>query len=79
MSAESLVERVLDEVFDSGRTPEEACGAYPELLPEIRRRWRQMCALEAELDSLFPVSGRGPDADTGLSGQVDADVPRVPG
>ena len=64
MAAESLVQQLLDEISDSGRSPEEVCGAYPELLPEVRRRWRQMCALEAELDALFPVSGHDSDADT---------------
>jgi hypothetical protein len=38
-----------------------------------------MCAIEAELDALFPVSGHGPDTDTGLSGHAGADVPRIPG
>jgi serine/threonine-protein kinase len=50
------VEQVLDELFDRLSTPEEACGSCPELLPEVRRRWRQMCRLEAEVDSLFPAS-----------------------
>ena len=44
MAAESLVQQLLDEISDSGRTPEEVCGACPELLPEVRRRWRRMCA-----------------------------------
>jgi serine/threonine-protein kinase len=79
MAAESLIQRLLDEISDSERTPEEVCGPYPELLPEVRRRWRQMCAVEAELDALFPVLGHGPDADTGFSGQAGADVPRIPG
>src|SRR4051794_41332938 len=79
MAAESRVQQLLDEISDSGRTPEEVCGAYPELLPEVRRRWREMCALEAELDSLFPVPGHVPDADTDPSGQAGAEVPRIPG
>ena len=52
MAAESLLQQLLDEISDSGRTPEEVCVACPELLPEVRRRWRRMCALEAELDAL---------------------------
>ena len=42
MAVESLVQQLLDEIADSGRTPEEVCGDCPELLPEVRRRWRQM-------------------------------------
>jgi serine/threonine-protein kinase len=79
MAVDSRVQQLLEELGDSGRTPEEVCGAYPELLPEVSRRWRRMCAVEAELEALFPVSGHGPDADSGLSGQAGADVPQIPG
>ena len=79
MADESLVEQLLDEITESGRTPEEVCDTHPELLPEVRRRWRQMCAVEAELDALFPTSGDGPDADTSPSRQGGADLPRIPG
>src|SRR6516225_368901 len=81
MAAESRVQELLDEISDSGCTPEEVCGACPELLPEVRRRWRQMCAVEAELDALFPVPGHGPDADTPShpSRRGGADLPRIPG
>jgi eukaryotic-like serine/threonine-protein kinase len=38
-----------------------------------------MCAVEAELDALFPAPGHGPDADTAPSGQAGAELPRIPG
>ena len=79
MAAESLIHQLLDEISDSGRTPEEVCRAWPELLPEVRRRWRQMCHLEAEIDALFPASGHGPTAGTSPSPQAGADLPRIPG
>ena len=31
---------LLEEMLDSGRTPEEVCRDCPELLPEVRRRWK---------------------------------------
>jgi eukaryotic-like serine/threonine-protein kinase len=65
------VQRLLEEISDSGCTPEEVCGTCPELLPEVRRRWRQMCAVEAQLDALFPTPV--PDLDPG------ADLPWIPG
>jgi eukaryotic-like serine/threonine-protein kinase len=71
MAAESRVQQLLDEISDSGCTPEQVCGACPELLPQVRRRWRQMRAVEAQLDALFPTPG--PDSDPG------ADLPRIPG
>ncbi len=79
MADESLIEQLLDEISDSGRTPEEVCDAYPELLPEVRRRWRQICALEAELDAFFPTTGHGPAADTSPSRRGDSDLPQIPG
>ena len=79
MAAESLVELLLDEISDSGRTPEEVCGACPELLPEVRRRWRQIRAVEAEIDALFPASGNSPDADTSPRRHAAAESPRISG
>ena len=57
MPVRSRVQELLDEIADSGNTPEEVCGDCPELLPEVRRRWLQMCAVEAELDELLPRRG----------------------
>ena len=48
------VQRLLDELTDSEATPEEVCASCPELLPLVRRRWRQMRRLSADLDDLFP-------------------------
>ena len=39
MAVERRVLDLLDEIADSGRTPEEVCVACPKLLPEVRRRW----------------------------------------
>ena len=69
MAVDSRVQQLLEEIGDSGCTPEEVCAACPELLPEVRRRWLQMCAVKAELDVLFPTPGPdpGPGADTPAS------------
>jgi tetratricopeptide (TPR) repeat protein/tRNA A-37 threonylcarbamoyl transferase component Bud32 len=81
VAEETRVQQLLDEIFDSGRTPEEACGDCPELLPEVRRRWEQMCAVEAELDALFPTPGPDREANTSSypSRHGGADLPRIPG
>ena len=71
MADDPRVQRLLDEICDSGCAPEEVCGDCPELLPEVSRRWLQMRIVEAELDALFPTPG--PDSDPG------ADLPRIPG
>src|SRR5262249_49068942 len=67
------------EISDSGRTPEEVCAACPELLPEVRRLWEQMCAVEAQLDALFPTTGPHPDADMSARSSAGAELPRIPG
>ena len=38
MADDPRVDQLLDEVCDSGCTPEEVCRDRPELLPEVRRR-----------------------------------------
>jgi eukaryotic-like serine/threonine-protein kinase len=78
MADEPRVEQLLDEILDSGRTPEAVCAACPELLPEVRRRWRQMCRVEAELDAIFPTPLPTLSADT-LPWHPAAGLPRIPG
>ena len=72
--ANDPVEQLLDEIFESERTPEEVCAAYPRLLPEVRRRWQQMCLVEAGLEALFPRSGL-----ESSPWHSEADLPRIPG
>ena len=79
MAAELRVQQLLDELSDSGCTPEEVCGDCPELLPEVRRRWQQMCAVEAEFDALFPTPGHDFDADTSSPRHAGAELPRIRG
>src|SRR3954451_19456606 len=79
MPAESLVDQLLEEISVFGRTPEEVCADHPELLTEVRRRWRRMCAIEEELDALFPVTEPGRGADTTASRHLGANLPEIPG
>jgi len=76
---EPRVQQLLDEIFDSGCAPEEVCGACPELLPEVRRRWRQMCLVEAELEALFPTEGSDAGTATPIPVRQGASLPRIPG
>jgi serine/threonine-protein kinase len=79
MADEPRVQQLLDEILDSERTPEEVCGACPELLPEVRRRWQQLCVIEAELEAMFPTPG----ADTGTEAPAalspGAELLQIPG
>ena len=39
---EERLQRLLDEMIDSDRSAEEVCAEFPELLPQVRQRWRQI-------------------------------------
>src|SRR5262245_25504107 len=79
MPDEPQLEQLLDEIFDSERAPEEVCAACPELLPEVRRRWQQMCAVEAELNAIFPTPAPTLDAETLAPWHPGTGLPRIPG
>ena len=59
MSDELRVQELLDELSDRKATPEEVCGACPELLPVVRERWRQIRRVRTELDALLPIWPHG--------------------
>ena len=54
MAGDARVSDLLEEMLDSGRTPEEVCRDCPELLPEVRERWRRFGAIDAEVGAMFP-------------------------
>jgi serine/threonine protein kinase len=66
------VRQLVDQLLDSDATPEEVCGPYPDLLPEVRSRWRLVRRLRGDLDILFPPEGPDLSAD-------NAALPQVPG
>ena len=55
MTDDPRVEQLLDELLESGGTPEEVCRSCPELLPQVRAGWQRLRRLEHEVDALFPV------------------------
>ncbi len=81
MAVDSQVQELLDEISDSGCTPEQVCAACPELLPEVRRRWLQMCAVKADLYALFPTPGSdaGPGAGTSVPWHTGEELPQISG
>src|SRR5262245_64025579 len=58
MTDESRVQRLLEELLASNGTPEEACRDAPELLAEVRERWKRMQALDVQIEALFPTPQR---------------------
>jgi serine/threonine-protein kinase len=72
MSDSLQVVELLEEALASGRSAEEVCADWPELLGEVRKRLSRIDHVRDELDSIFPESlpseprpGASPDSDEG--------------
>jgi serine/threonine-protein kinase len=77
MPADPRVKQLLDELIDTVVSPEVVCRSCPELLPEVRARWRRLCQVFAELDAMFP-SGSVPT--TGAPTRHGTEIlPQIPG
>lgn len=77
---ETLIRQLLEEILDSGLSPEEVCRNNPELLAEVRERLARLRLIESEVEAIFPTpspikSGRGHELLAALGGRL----PRVPG
>ena len=79
MAGNPRVFGLLEEMLDSGQTPEEVCRDGPELLPEVRQRWNQFRLIDAEVGALLPELGTPPDADATLPVPHTAGLPQIPG
>src|SRR6516225_10958376 len=79
MAGNPQVFGLLEDMLDSGKTPEEVCRDCPDLLPEVRQRWQAFCRIDAQVRTLLPGLGTHPWADAIPSGPHPAGLPRVPG
>ena len=61
MAGDPRVLGLLEQMLDSGTTPEEACRDCPELLPEVLERWREFRLIDAAVDELLPEDRTAPD------------------
>jgi serine/threonine-protein kinase len=78
MTGNPQVLGLLEEMLDSGKTPEEMCRDCPELLPEVQRRWQKFRLIDAQVGGLFPEPG--PPAETcPITPGLPAGSPQVPG
>ena len=74
MGSDPHVQRLLEEILDTERTPEEVCQACPELLPRVRDGLRRLRALGAHVDAMFPPRGSDPTPPE----SPDAGPPQLP-
>ncbi|QDV24218.1 serine/threonine-protein kinase [Aureliella helgolandensis] len=52
--------RLLEELLNSGNTPEVVCRDCPELLPEVRQRWQEFQLVDEQIRALLPGVGTFP-------------------
>jgi len=76
MTDDPRVQRLIEEMLDSGSSAEVVCQNTPELLPRVREGWRRFRALAARVDELFPEPGSVEDRDGTPPGDG---LPRAPG
>src|SRR5262245_30102938 len=79
MSGSPQVLALLEEMLDSGKTPEGLCSDCPELLPEVRQRWQQFQLIDAAVVELLPGLRTTPGVGAATPAPLAAGLPQVPG
>jgi serine/threonine-protein kinase len=79
MAGNPEVFALLEEMLDSGRTPEEVCRDCPELLAEVRRRWKAFRLVDGSLAALFPDPEKTSGAGAVVAVPRPTGLPQVPG
>src|SRR5580765_1646971 len=79
MAGNSDVFALLEEMLDSGQSAEEVCRDCPELLSEVRQRWKAFRLVDGSLAALFPDPEKTSGANGVVAASPSAELPRVPG
>ena len=79
MARDPRVQHLLEELLDKDATPEEVCRDCPELLPEVKHRWRRLAALHSQIDQLFPSPDHTAVYDSAKPDRHLGELPRIPG
>jgi eukaryotic-like serine/threonine-protein kinase len=75
---EAIVTALLEEILESGVSPEEACKDRPDLLPVVRERLEQFHSLHAQVSQLFPPR-TSPGSDGRARVRPLETLPHIPG
>src|SRR5262245_57167838 len=78
MAGNPQVLGLLEEMLDSGKTPDEVCRDCPELLPEVRQRWQGFRLSDAQVETLLSGIRAGQGAGALGPGVPSAGLPQVP-
>jgi serine/threonine-protein kinase len=63
------IQKLLEELVESQRTPEEVCGSCPELVSVVRKWWWGLRRIRSALGSFFPTADM----------PIPAGMPHIPG
>jgi tetratricopeptide (TPR) repeat protein len=74
VQVDSQVRELLEEMLESGKTPEEACRTRPDLLEQVRSQWRQICRVDAEIKALFDLK-----SGVSIDEPPSTALPQIPG
>jgi eukaryotic-like serine/threonine-protein kinase len=77
MAGNPQVLELLEEMLESGKSPEQVCRDCPELLPEVQQRWQQFQLIDAQVRTLLPGLATRPDTDA--TAPPATGLPQVPG
>src|SRR5262249_19039587 len=77
MTGDPRVLGPLESMLDAGKTPDEVCRGCPELLAEVRERWKEFRRIDAAAVEGLPGLSTAPDI--GAATPTAADLPQVPG
>jgi eukaryotic-like serine/threonine-protein kinase len=68
---------LLEEMLNSGKTPEEVCRDCPELLSEVWQRWQEFRHIDAQLGAVLP--GLTTSLTAGATAPPATRLPQLPG
>src|SRR5262245_50362525 len=78
MPTDPRLQRLLEEVLDSGASPEEVTRDCPDLLSPLLAKLRHVRAIEAHVDAFFPDSSVS-SGDSPAPVPPPSELPHIPG
>ncbi len=69
---------LLEKLLESHQTPEEVCRERPDLLAEVKRRWREFRLIDAEIEELFPAKEALEEIDAGVRAHLAVHLANTP-
>jgi len=78
MLHDEQIDELVEEILDSGRTPEEVCAAQPQLRAEVEARLRRLREIEAQVESIFPSARTPTETVEQSTTRVETTLPMIP-